>query len=174
MKLTRRDALASLASVGIVVGGGAAFLASDTDGTDVSRTQLVETMAAVAEVIYPTDVSGIHAFVETYVTEKAAARPAYRSHLGRAVAELNETAVEWYDAPVSALSVEVREQLLKEMGLPEADPSSDPDATTARRLRYYIWNDLQYALYASPTGGRLVGIENPQGHPGGLTYTDQP
>ncbi|WP_338728766.1 gluconate 2-dehydrogenase subunit 3 family protein [Haladaptatus sp. DJG-WS-42] len=174
MELTRRDALSALASVGIVAGGGSAFLASGDDGADVSRRQIVETMGAAADVLYPTEVTGIHAFVETYLTRKIDGRPAYRSQLGRAVVELNETAQDWYDAPFAELSVELRTQLLVEMGIPEADPSADPGETTARRLRYYIWNDLQYALYSSPTGGRLVGIENPQGHPGGLTYTKQP
>ncbi|MEA5408870.1 hypothetical protein VB773_15715 [Haloarculaceae archaeon H-GB2-1] len=46
-----------------------------------------------------------------------------------------------------------------------AEPN--PDGTTAERVRYYLVNEPLYALYASPTGGTLVGIENPQGHPGG-------
>jgi hypothetical protein len=51
------------------------------------------------------------------------------------------------------------------MGVHTAD--EDPDGTTAERIRFYVVNELLFALYASPAGGRLVGIENPQGHPGG-------
>jgi len=42
------------------------------------------------------------------------------------------------------------------------------------RVRYYLVNDLLFALYSSPTGGKLVGIENPQGHPGGTGSYQQP
>jgi hypothetical protein len=42
-------------------------------------------------------------------------------------------------------------------------------------VRYYVVNELLYALYTSPTGGELVGIENPQGHPGGHeSYQHEP
>jgi hypothetical protein len=40
-------------------------------------------------------------------------------------------------------------------------------------VRYYVVNELLLALYASPTGGELVGIENPQGHPGGTASYQQ-
>jgi hypothetical protein len=53
------------------------------------------------------------------------------------------------------------------MGADTADPDPDPDGTDAGRVRYYVVNELLYALYASPTGGELVGIENPRGYPGG-------
>ena len=35
------------------------------------------------------------------------------------------------------------------------------------RVRFFVVNELLFALYSSPTGGSLVGIENPVGHPGG-------
>jgi hypothetical protein len=53
-----------------------------------------------------------------------------------------------------------------EMGLSITDPR--PAGTDRERVRYYLVDELLYALYASPTGGRLLGIENPPGHPGGL------
>jgi hypothetical protein len=55
--------------------------------------------------------------------------------------------------------------VLDEMGVDTADP--DPEGPDPARVRFYVVNDLLFALYASPTGGELVGIENPQGHPGG-------
>lgn len=174
MELTRRDALAALASVGLLAGGGAALLADGDDTPDASFEETIDTMVAVAEVLYPTRVTGIRPFVETYSLGRVENRPDYRKQLMRATTELDETAQSWYDAPVSELDIQTRTSLLKEMGIHEAESISDPDATTARRLRYYVWNELQYALYTSPTGGKLVGIENPQGYPGGLTYSQHP
>ena len=81
------------------------------------------------------------------------------------MAELNDRAEAWYGAPFAALPVEDRDSLLREVGADTAE--EDPAGTTAERVRYYVVNDLLMALYASPTGGELVGIENPQGHPGG-------
>jgi len=43
----------------------------------------------------------------------------------------------------------------------------NPDGTAAERVRFFVVNELLLALYASPTGGELVGIENPQGYAGG-------
>jgi hypothetical protein len=52
------------------------------------------------------------------------------------------------------------------LGVRTAEP--DPDGTDVERVRYYVVNELLFALYSSPTGGELVGLENPQGHPGGI------
>jgi hypothetical protein len=52
------------------------------------------------------------------------------------------------------------------MGADTVDP--DPDGGDVARVRYYVVNELLFALYASPTGAELLGLENPQGHPGGL------
>jgi hypothetical protein len=42
-------------------------------------------------------------------------------------------------------------------------------------VRHLVVNDLLYALYASPTGARLAGLENPPGHPGGIeSYREGP
>jgi hypothetical protein len=51
------------------------------------------------------------------------------------------------------------------MGVDLVDP--DPDGFSAERVRFYLVNELLYALYSSPTGGTLLGLENPQGYPGG-------
>ena len=62
--------------------------------------------------------------------------------------------------------METRDRLLRGIGVETADPV--PDGTLTERVRFYLVNDLLFAFYASPTGGRLVGIENPIGHPGGI------
>jgi len=52
------------------------------------------------------------------------------------------------------------------MSVDTADPV--PDGDDVERVRYYVVNELLFALYSSPTGGELVGLENPRGNPGGL------
>jgi hypothetical protein len=69
------------------------------------------------------------------------------------------------------LSEEAGDEALREMGVHTAEP--DPAGTTAERVRYYLVNEVLYALYASPKGGELVGIENPQGYPGGANSYQQ-
>ncbi|GAB3687811.1 gluconate 2-dehydrogenase subunit 3 family protein [Salinarchaeum chitinilyticum] len=172
MKLTRRDAAAALAALG---SGGAVALGarqwqrSVDDGTaagDLADDEQVRrTMVAAAAVLYPSEVTGIEPFVEGFLAGRID-REGHGEGLRRAVAELDELARAWYDAPVAELPPEDRDALLRETGADGVDEA--PDGSTAERIRYYVVNDLLLALYTSPTGGKLVGIENPQGHPGGL------
>ena len=174
MRLTRRDALAALAATGVTAGGGAAFLLGE-GGSDspshgaedgpVSEAD-VETLVAAARVLYPTEVEGIEAFVTRYVEGRAEARPEHASGVSEAVAYLDAYADAWYEERFAALDPADRENALDRMDADVADP--DPDGSDVERVRYYVVNELLFALYASPTGGELVGIENPQGHPGGL------
>ncbi|AWB26481.1 gluconate 2-dehydrogenase subunit 3 family protein [Halococcoides cellulosivorans] len=163
MQLTRRDAVAALAAIGAAggVGAGVARWQSGERGVDIR-----ETMVAVAEVVYPTEVSGIEAFVSGYL-EGRLDDSDRAEELRETVATLDERARSWYDAPVPELEPGDRDELLRGVGADTAD--SDPQGTTAERVRYYVVNELLLALYASPTGGELVGIENPPGHPGGIT-----
>jgi hypothetical protein len=170
VKLTRRDALAALSGTGIVVGGGVAALSrpevdGDVDGEQLSSGLVLDTLVAVAEVVYPSQVEGIEPFVETYSLGRIGNREEYRSGVRDAVAQLDGTARRWREDRFTALDIEGRETLLQQLGTASAEPV--PDGTIAERIRYYIVNELLYALYTSPTGGELVGIENPQGHPGG-------
>ena len=165
MELSRRDAVAALAAVGAGAGAGAATYAWRRD--DVAEPSPdVETLTAVAAVVYPSDVEGIEGFVETYAAGRAAGDDRHARGVRRATERIDANAREWYGAPFADLSVEDRDSLLREMGVDTAD--EDPAGTTAERVRYFVVGDLLLALYASPTGGELVGIENPQGHPGGL------
>ncbi|MFC7226866.1 gluconate 2-dehydrogenase subunit 3 family protein [Salinirubellus salinus] len=185
MRLSRRDALAALTGAGIVSGGAAATLARDQspdanpdrvpelDADTVLDEETLATLVAAAEVVFPSDVSGITAFVYPYVTGKAGERPAFRDGVDAATTTLETYADLWRDASFTALGPAGRDGLLREMGVHTADPV--PDGTHPERVRFYVVNELLYALYASPTGGDLVGIENPQGHPGGtVSYTQGP
>ncbi|MFC5134373.1 MULTISPECIES: gluconate 2-dehydrogenase subunit 3 family protein [Haloferacaceae] len=181
MELTRRDAVAALAAVG-ATGGVAVGVrrmqdreggedaatdgasAGDPSDRDTNEGTVRATMVAVAEVVYPGEVDGIDEFVDRFLDGRLDGS-AHASGLREAVGELADASQAWHDAPVEELPAAEREELLRGIGADTAD--EDPDGTTAERVRYYVVNDLLLALYASPTGGELVGIENPQGHPGG-------
>lgn len=171
MKLTRRDAIAALAGVGIVTGSGAAALSrSDVEATPAPDLPTLDatlaTLVATAEVVYPSDVEGVPEFVETYSLGRIEGRENYLRGVREAAGELDTHARQWFDADsFAALSVDERDDLLHEMGVHTAD--EQPDGTIAERVRHFVVNDLLYALYTSPTGSELVGLENPPGHPGG-------
>jgi hypothetical protein len=181
MELTRRDATAALAAIG-ATGGVALGVRRTTDaGADgaVDGTEglpddeaVRETMAAIAAAVYPDAVSGIDAFVGGFLDGRLDGS-AHGEGIRAAVAELESTARSWYDAPVADLPVADRDELLRGLGTDTAE--EHPHGTTAERVRYYVVNELLLALYASPTGGELVGIENPQGYAGGAeSYTRGP
>ncbi|MFC6889287.1 gluconate 2-dehydrogenase subunit 3 family protein [Halorubrum trueperi] len=181
MELTRRDAVAALATLGaaggVALGARRAREASeDTDGTapdaeDGSPADLADeeavraAMTAVAAVVYPDAVDGVEAFVDRFLDGRLDGS-GHAEGLRATVGELDDAAVAWHGAPVAELSASDRNRLLREVGADTAE--EDPDGTLAERVRYYVVNELLLALYASPTGGELVGLENPQGHPGGI------
>ena len=164
MELSRRDAIAALGAVG--AGAGAAYAARGLDDPPSGEsTPDVETLTAVAEVVYPDEVTGLEGFVEAYARRRAAGDDDHARGVRAAVETVDDRAEAWYDDSFAELPAEDRDSLLREMGVDTAE--EDPDGSTAERVRYYVVNDLLMALYASPTGGELVGLENPQGHPGG-------
>lgn len=172
MQLTRRDAAAALAALGVA--GGAALgtdvFDSGRAGVDISgaaspdEERVRTVMTAIARVVYPDAVSGVSPFVNAFLDGRLADGE-HAVGMRETVAELDELATEWHGAPVDELSGDTRDTLLREVGADTAD--EDPAGTTAERVRYYVVNELLLALYTSPTGGRLVGLENPPGHPGG-------
>ena len=188
MELTRRDALAALSAAGATVGGGVlaarfdppraddgsgADPAGDDAGTEVSlSTDLLDLLDAVAEVVYPDGVGERRAFVDSYVVGRVTDRPAYREGLREAAAQLDAVARDWHDAPYADLDVDTRDRILRNLGVETADP--DPKGPLTDRIRFYVVNDLLFAFYSSPTGGRLVGIENPIGDPGGTESYQRP
>ena len=172
MELTRRDAAAALAAVGAT--GGVALAARRTSdgpesGGDAAdglpdEAAVRASMTAVATVLYPSEVDGVEAFVGRFLDGRLDGS-AHAEGVRTAVGELDATARSWHGAPVADLTESDRDRLLREVGADTAE--EDPDGTLAERVRYYVVNELLLALYASPTGGELVGLENPQGHAGG-------
>lgn len=199
MELSRRDAVAALAAIGAggVAVGGAARLRGDRGGGDQGGgddgvgddgsggaedpaggsehpddAELFAAFVAVAEVVYPSEVSGIEEFVGSFLGGRLD-REDHAESLRATVSELDRRAEEWHGDRIAALPAADRDRLLREVGADTAEEA--PDGTFAERVRYYVVNELLLALYASPTGGKLVGIENPQGHPGGRdTYRRGP
>lgn len=163
MELTRRDALVALGGVG-ATGGAGAYAVSNIDRTDTAEGVL-RRLSPVAEVVYPSEVDVTNEFLETYVVGRIEERDGYLDGVAEALDTLNAYTHRLRDEGFADAPPEERDQLLRYMGVDEAEP--DPDGTDAERVRYYVVNELQYALYTSPVGGRLVGIENPVGHPGG-------
>ena len=167
-ELTRRDALAALGAVGV---GGAAIgtlaLPGEQRGENerLLDEEAVATVQAVADIVYPSEVSGVEAFVERYVLARARDRTEHARGIADAVVELDAYARDWYDRGFLDMDREGREEALEDMGVPVAD--SDPEGSAVERVRFYLVNEQLYALYTTPTGAELVGLENPQGHPGG-------
>ncbi|MFB6120849.1 MAG: gluconate 2-dehydrogenase subunit 3 family protein [Halobacteriaceae archaeon] len=164
MRLTRRDAVVALASAGVAVTAGATLDPPTAADGPIGERE-TDALVAAAEVVYPSDVTETRQFVERYVGRRAEERPDWAAGVADAVSYLDEYTRSWRDAPFAALDPAARDDVLRSMGVDAATPN--PDGTDTERVRYYVVNDLLYALYSSPTGGRLVGIENPQGHPGG-------
>ena len=164
MELTRRDALAALAAAGIT--GGAAFHYGSDEKSGGNSDGIVETTTSLAPILYPSEVTDAEEFVRTYVTGRIEDDEEYRAAMAAAVAGLDSYANEEYESPFRDLSPEQGEKLLTDIGLDRIDP--DPDGSDRSQIRYYLVNELLYALFSSPTGGELVGTENPPGHPGGL------
>jgi hypothetical protein len=181
VKLTRRDAVAAIAAVGAVGvgsvaagydppraddgGGSGEKVDGNGDGEPPVSADLLDVMDAAAAVVYPSDVTGRRAFVERYVVGRTENRAAYRRGLAATAAELDAIARDWRDAGFADLSPDARDGVLRGLGVTTAEP--EPDGTVSERVRFYVVNDLLFAFYSSPTGGRLVGVENPVGHPGG-------
>lgn len=186
MELSRRDAIAALAAAGIGLGGAAAY-ASDSvpdpgspadaasngepspgaSGSD----ELLATLVSLAEVLYPSAVSGTGEFVETYATGRFEDDGARRERVSEAAATLDARANKQYGADFRTLSADERDDVLREMNQSYTD--ADPDGDELQRVRYYLVDELLYALFSSPKGGRLAGSENPAGYPGGLEAYQQ-
>lgn len=168
MRLTRRDAIAALGAAGAAAGGVAVLRSREGEPSSTAVGERpMELMVAAAGVLYPSELEGVRRFVERYVAGRADARPAHVSGIVDAAEYLDDYAVAWYDAGFVELDRPSRDEALRRMGADTASP--DPDGSDVQRVRYYVVNELLFALYTSPTGGGLLGLENPRGHPGGTT-----
>lgn len=174
-ELTRRDAMAALGAAGVTVAGGTAALTwsqRDDDENPSLDEHDRETLHAVAFTVYPSEVTGVREFVDGYVTGRVEGDPGRTAGIAAAVTALDDYAEEWENGQFAALSPRTRDETLSAMGVDIADP--DPDGEPRERVRHFLVNELLYALFSSPTGGELVGLENPQGHPGGTASYRRP
>ena len=169
MKLTRRDALKALAVGGGAAGGSLAvseILVSETaqrNNPSVS-SQDVETLQAVADVVYPSEVTVTPEFIETYTNRLDDDRV---SSLTTTISQLDRITTTTYGDRFSELPSRTRrEQALRSLGVHRVP--SRADGTLPERVRYHLVNSLLYALFTTPKGSMLAGIENPRGHGGGF------
>nr|WP_276261610.1 gluconate 2-dehydrogenase subunit 3 family protein [Haloglomus sp. DT116] len=148
--------------------------ADTSDGSDAGSfdERERETLVALAEHLYPSAVSGVPEFVERYTVGRVRDRPEYAAGMREALATLDGYALDWTGDRFVDLPPDRRGTLLSSMGVTVATP--EPDGLDPERIRFYLVNELLFALYTTPTGGELVGIENPQGHPGGTTSYHRP
>jgi len=114
-------------------------------------------------------VSGIPAFVGRYLSGLSA--PHQRA-IAAAVGDLASHARTVIGRPFTELSVEQRDAVLRTMGVGRAVATQR--GPSPARIRYYVVDQLLCGLYTSPKGSRLVGIENPVGHPGGYDSVQKP
>ncbi|GAA0202387.1 gluconate 2-dehydrogenase subunit 3 family protein [Halobaculum roseum] len=187
MQLSRRDAMLALSAAGVgSLAGCGAPVASDGpgDGTttddedggardDTVGDHELSTLIAVARAVYPSAVDGVDEFVRTYTGGRVDGDGAYARGVADAVETLDEYTGNLYDAQYVDLEPADRVEALDVMSVDVAEP--EPDGTDPQRVRHYLVNELLYALYASPTGASLAGLENPPGHPGGTeSYREGP
>lgn len=171
MKLTRRDALFALAG-GIGVGVGSAELDENFSATSTedSLTKAeIDQLVAIAEVVYPSEVTEYTTFVENYATGLPEER---QRSIAETLSELNAYTRRNRSAPLTELSPDTREGVLQAIGTGRV--GSDPVGSFPERVRYFIVNQLLYGLFRSPKGGQLVGISNPVGYPGGYESYQRP
>lgn len=171
MRLNRRDALAALSAAGVAVGAGRALQVST--GADAGEAiggpideDAIGTLVAAARVLYPSEVDAVDAFVERYVRGRAADRPEHAAGMAEAAAYLDDYADAWHDRPFASLDPTDRDDALRRMNADAA--AANPEGSDVERVRHYVVDELLFALFSTPTGGDLVGIPNPPGHPGGL------
>ena len=172
-ELTRRDAIAALSAAGVATAAGVSLTwDSESDDDQPLSEQDRKRLHALAEILYPSEVTGTAAFVDSYVAGRIDDRPERAAEIADSLASLDRSARKRRDQSFLALSQDRQEELLQEMGIDVVD--SDPEGSDTEQMRFYLVNELLFALYTSPTGAKLAGIENPQGHPGGTTSYQQP
>ena len=128
----------------------------------------MQTLVALGEVLYPSDIEVTPEFVRTYMYGRINDEQAYQERLTSGVETLDSEAQRANDAPFRELTPDQRVRLVENTGLRSGD--SVPDGSAIERVNYYLVDELLFAFYASPTGGELVGNTNPRGWPGGFGY----
>ncbi|WP_251328900.1 gluconate 2-dehydrogenase subunit 3 family protein [Haloplanus pelagicus] len=167
MELSRRDALVAVATstAGVATAGELAERLRDREEQAGDLDGVLTRLAAVADVVYPSEVEVTESYLRTYLLGNEYDRAEYVERTGAALDELDRQGRRRYGDRIVDLSPAERDGLLREIGVDRVPP--DPDGTAVERVRYYVVNQLLFTLYTSPTGGRLLGNENPPGYPGG-------
>lgn len=150
---------------GVAPNGDRSPLAGARDGERPMTSARIATLTALAEAVYPPAVDVDRDFVERRIVDRVEPQPGHFDGLVAAIDAVDGRARARFGAPVGVLSVDDRRRVLRSMGVTAVHPA--PDGTTAERVRYYLINDLLFALLTSPISSDLTGIENPPGHPGG-------
>ena len=168
MELTRRDALIALGGLGLTA---TAWLEEDAlNETELSQ-QDIETLVALGETLYPSSVTVSTEFVETFVVGQNQLDPQHVPGIADSLAHIRQESRRQTGRRPTEITRSQRDEVLRSMGAARAYP--DPDGSDVERVRYYVINTLLYALYTTPTGGKLVDNPNPPGYPGGTTaYQD--
>jgi hypothetical protein len=160
-ELTRRDAIVALGA-GTTLGTAGLLASGSGQSTFALDAEEIETMRAVAETVYPDSVTATTEFVEEYVDGQPRER---QEEIAETIARLDDGSRRHTGRPFAALSSSDRKTVLTRLGVGRVE--SNPDGSVPERIRYQLVNSTLYALFVSPTGSELVGIENPTGHPGG-------
>lgn len=170
LRLTRRDALTAVAASGTLAGislavSEAADEADSQQGDSALSDTDIATAEAVATVVYPTAVDVTTAFIETYLRRLSTDR---KAALSDTVEALNAHTQSSYGASFHEIDDRSkRDAVLRSLGVNRARSVST--GSVQERVRYHLVNSLLYALFTTPKGSRLVGVENPTGYPGGST-----
>jgi hypothetical protein len=171
MELTRRDALLALTGSGLVA--SAAVVEEAVGGQQaVLSASDVETILAVADVLYPSQITVTEEYVETYVFGRQAVDDEYAACLAEALDRVRTASRQATGQAFASLSEALRDDVLRQTGADRA--YADPGGTVAQRVRYFVVDELLYALYVTPKGAELVGNENPKGYPGGTEAYQRP
>lgn len=172
MDLTRRKTIAAVLTGGLGSGVGLSGLSEGLQTSNSQRiqgpitNQETEVLISLAEVVYPSTISGYADLVEGYLEYQSSVR---LQAIRDAARELDGAAKRRYGGAFASLNMDEREMLLRELGVDRA--GADSSGSVPERVRSLLVNGLLYALFTNPAGTSLIGIENPRGYPGGYEYT---
>jgi hypothetical protein len=169
--LSRRDTLLALASVTTALGASGYVRSTQTsqqladEPRDVATAERVATVTAVAAVVYPSAVDVDERFVKTAVFGRIEPYEGHFDGLAAAVDTIERYTRPRFGVSFAALPLMQRHRILEEMGVYAVHAT--PHGTAAERIRYFLINDLLYALFTHPMGSELLGVHNPPGYFGG-------
>lgn len=171
---SRRQFLTALGGTALTAAGygygtdsGRSVAADSTtgSGSHPASGDHIDTLTAIASAVYPSDISIERSFIESRVFGRVEPGPDHFENLVTAIEAVDGHARARFGGRITDLSAGRRRQVLQSMGVTTVHPTAD--GTTAEQVRFYLVGDLLYVLFTSPAGGKLLGVDNPPGHPGG-------